>query len=189
MFSLKVDDEIELRLAQAKYAEKVFEVIKANYDHLQEWMLWVNENMSLETVPNFYKNSAKSFKKDGSELGLLIFYQGKIVGGTGLHSIIKPYKSAELGYWLSKEFNGQGIVTKSVVRLLEYAFEEKKLNRLTVKCVTENLKSLAIPEKLGFTKEGVERESVWLHTQFADQVVYSLLAKEWEQNSLFQKND
>jgi ribosomal-protein-serine acetyltransferase len=181
MFSLKVDNEIELKLAQSKYAENAFEVIKANYDHLQEWMLWVNESMSFETVPNFYKNSVKSFKKDGSELGLLIFYQGKIVGGTGLHSITKPYKSAELGYWLSKEFNGRGIVTKSVVRLLEYAFEEKNLNRITIRCVPENLKSLAIPERLGFTKEGIERESVRLHTRFADQVVYSMLAKEWKQ--------
>ena len=140
MFSLKVNDEIELKLAQAKYAVNAFEVIKANYEHLHEWMLWVNENMSFETVPNFYTNSAKSYKKDGSELGLHIFYQGKIVGGTGLHSIIKPYKSAELGYWLSKEFNGRGIVTKSVVRLLEYAFDEKKLNRITIKCVPENRK-------------------------------------------------
>lgn len=183
MFSLKVDSEIELKLAQAKYGKEAHEVVKANYDHLNEWFLWVNESMSFKTVPNFYKNSAKSFKKDGSELGLLIFYQGKIVGGTGLHSIIKPYKSAELGYWLAKEFNGRGIVTKSVVRLLEYAFKEKNLNRITIRCVPENLKSLAIPEKLGFTKEGIERESVWLHTRFADQIVYSMLAKEWEQRN------
>jgi ribosomal-protein-serine acetyltransferase len=180
MFSLKVDNEIELKLAQAKYAVNAFEVIKANYDHLQEWMLWVNESMSFETVPDFYKNSAKSFKEDGTELGLLIFYQGKIIGGTGLHSIIKPYKSAEIGYWLAKEFNGRGIVTKSVMRLLEYVFEEKNLNRITIRCVTENLKSLAIPERPGFTKEGIERESVRLHTRFADQIIYSMLAKEWK---------
>ncbi len=45
MFSLKVDKKIELRLAQAKYGKKAYEVVKANYDHLRERMLWVNESM------------------------------------------------------------------------------------------------------------------------------------------------
>ena len=72
-------------------------------------------------------------------------------------------------------------MTRSVTRLLEHAFDELKLNRVVIKCVPENLKSRAIPEKLGFEREGTEREGGWLHTRFVDHVVYSLLADEWRQ--------
>jgi ribosomal-protein-serine acetyltransferase len=88
-------------------------------------------------------------------------------------------QSAEIGYWLAKGATGKGIITKSVEKLLEYAFDERNLNRVVIKCVPENTKSRAIPERLNFTIEGVEREAGWLHTRFVDHVVYSLLAREW----------
>ena len=42
MFTLKVDEEIELSLPTQSNIEKAFEIVMANYDHLHEWMPWVN---------------------------------------------------------------------------------------------------------------------------------------------------
>ncbi len=179
MFKLTVDSEIELRLPNEHYAKEAFDVIMKNYAHLEEWSPWVNEKISVESTREFYKKSFEAFSDEGVEISLLIFYQGKVVGSTGFHEINRRNKSAEIGYWLAKEVNGKGIVTKCVERQLDYAFDEMKLNRVTIKCVPENLKSRKIPVKLGFTQEGIERESGWLHTRFADHVVYSMLASEW----------
>ncbi|MCA1639220.1 MAG: GNAT family N-acetyltransferase [Acidobacteria bacterium] len=55
---------------------------------------------------------------------------------------------------MAKEFTGKGLVRKSVARLIEYGFNELKLNRIVIKCVPENVKSRAIPEKLGFVQVG-----------------------------------
>ena len=121
----------------------------------------------------------KKFANDGDEIGLQIIFKGEVVGGTGFHSIDRGSKCAEIGYWIAKDATGKGIITKSVKRLIDFAFDEIKLNRIVIKCATENMKSRAVPERLGFTKEGIEREAGWLHTRFVDHVVYSILAREW----------
>ena len=181
MFSLKVDDELELALPSESNIEKAFAVVMENYDHLHEWMPWVSEDFSLESVREYYKSTLLKFASAGDEIGLNIVYKGEIVGGTGFHSIDRRDKSAETGYWLAKKATGKGLVIKSVQKLLEYGFEELVLNRIVIKCVPENTKSRAVPERLGFINEGVEREAGWLHTRFVDHVVYSMLAREWRE--------
>jgi len=179
MFSLKVDDELELALSDENRVEEAFAVIMANYEHIYEWSRWLDENFTLEKAREFCTAHMRSFENEGDEIGLRIIYQGKIVGSTGFHAINRRDKSAEIGYWLAKDCTGKGLMTRTVAKLLEYGFDELKLNRIVVKCVPENLKSRRIPEKLGFTQEGIERESGWLHDRFVDHVVYSILASEW----------
>jgi Acetyltransferases, including N-acetylases of ribosomal proteins len=183
MFSLKVDDELELALPTEKCADEAFAVVMENYEHLHEWLSWVNENFSRESVREFYKLSLMRLAAGGDEIGLNIVYRGRIVGGIGFHEINWRDKSAEIGYWLAKSETGKGLATRSVVRLIEYGFTELELHRIVIKCVPENLKSRAIPEKLGFTREGVEREAGWLHTRFVDHVVYSMLEHEWREKN------
>lgn len=179
MFSLKIDDELELALPSDANAEKAYAVVMANYEHLHEWMPWVNENFTLESVNEFYRRTLVKFANNEDEIGLNIVYKGEIVGGTGFHEIDWQDKSAKIGYWLAKDATGKGLMTRAVEKLLEYAFDERNLNRIVIKCAPENTKSRAVPERLGFTVEGVEREAGWLHTRFVDHVVYSLLAREW----------
>lgn len=180
MFSLRVDDEIELSLQYENRAEEAFAVIMANYEYIREWSHWLDEDFTLEKAREFCRRHEQVLTNETDEIGLRIIYKGKIVGETGLHEINRRDKSAEIGYWLAKENTGKGLVTKSLVKLLEYAFDELKLNRIVIKCVPENVKSRAIPEKLGFVQEGIEREGGWLHTRFVDHVVYSMLAEDWE---------
>lgn len=52
---------------------------------------------------------------------------------------------------------------------------------MVIECGTSNHKSIAIPERLGFIKEGIKRrESQWLYDHFEDIVTFSLLAKDIE---------
>ncbi len=71
------------------------------------------------------------------------------------------------------------MVTKSCRVLIDYAFNELKLNRVEMRCGVENKKSRNIPEKLGFREEGVVRQAGWLHDHFVDYVIYGMLASEW----------
>jgi ribosomal-protein-serine acetyltransferase len=179
MFSLKIDDELELALPCESNVEKAFAVVMENYDHLHEWMPWVNESFSIESVKDFYKMSLLKFANNEDEIALNIVFEREIVGGIGFHEINWRDKSAEIGYWLSKDATGKGLITKSVGKLIDYGFDEMKLHRIVIKCVPENSKSCAVAERLGFTKEGTEREAGWLHTRFVDHIVYSMLEREW----------
>jgi ribosomal-protein-serine acetyltransferase len=67
--------------------------------------------------------------------------------------------------------------------LVDYAFNELGLNRLEIRCATENTKSRAIPQRLGFKQEGTIRQAEWLYDHYVDLVVYGILASEWSDSS------
>jgi ribosomal-protein-serine acetyltransferase len=72
-------------------------------------------------------------------------------------------------------------MVRCVQELLYYAFEHLKVNRIQIKVAVDNLKSNRIPQKLGFTFEGVERDGELLvDDRFTDINVYSLLKNEFE---------
>ncbi len=70
-------------------------------------------------------------------------------------------------------------MTKALNALIQYGFEELGLNRIQIKVAVENKKSRALPERLGFTQEGIIRQAEWLYDHYVDHVMYGLLADEW----------
>jgi ribosomal-protein-serine acetyltransferase len=71
-------------------------------------------------------------------------------------------------------------VTAACRALVDHAFEELGLNRVSIACATENKESCAILERLGFRREGIVRQAEWLYDHFVDHVVYATLASEWQ---------
>ncbi len=80
---------------------------------------------------------------------------------------------------LGAAFEGQGLITCACRVMIDYAFDELGLNRVVISCASENKKSRAIADRLGFTQEAILRQSEWLKDEFVDQVVYGALAREW----------
>ena len=97
----------------------------------------------------------------------------------GYHAIDWENRSTALGYWLGKGYQGKGLVTAACRALVEHAFGELDLNRVSIACATENKKSCAVPDRLGFRREGVVRQAEWLYDHFVDHAVYATLASEW----------
>lgn len=80
----------------------------------------------------------------------------KMIGSIGLHD--KPfdehdstYRQRELGYVLSKDYWNRGLMSEATRRIIRYAFNDLKLDRITVAHFIDNARSQAIINKLGFT--------------------------------------
>ena len=71
-------------------------------------------------------------------------------------------------------------VTKACRTLITYAFTELGLNKVEICCATENIRSCAIPKRLGFKQEGILRDAEWLYNHFVDHAVFGMLAREWQ---------
>jgi ribosomal-protein-serine acetyltransferase len=184
MFTLKVDQEIELQLFQPHHASKLFQLVEDNRRHLDEWLPWV-ENMTstyhFETIIPIWLQQFS--ENNGFNVGIL--YKEKLVGSIGLTQIDWYNKQTSIGYYLSKKAEGHGIMTRSVQALLNYTFFDLGLNRVEIRCGEKNIKSRAIPERLGFVKEGKIREGELLHGHFHDLIVYGMLSKDWKKNSSY----
>lgn len=178
MFTMKVDEEIELQLLQRHHTGEFFKLIDFNRHYLRAWLSWVDEILSPFQLESLIYMWLRQFA-DNSGLTLGIRYKGTLVGSVDLHHIDWYNRQASIGYFLAEEAQGRGIVTRSVSALIQHGFLELGLNRIEIRCGERNMKSRAIPEKLGFTNEGYIREGEQLYGQYHHLIVYGILAREW----------
>lgn len=85
----------------------------------------------------------------------------------------------EIAYWILPEYQGEGYGREAVSLLLEYGFEELRLNRVAADCLATNDASRGLLESLGFSSEGRFREATFQHGSHVDVLRYGLLADEW----------
>src|SRR5690349_8451876 len=133
MFSLKVDEEIELGVLEERHAQPLFELTDRNREHIREWLPWIDFTNSVDDSRDFIRRSLKQFSENnGFQAG--IWYRGELAGCIGYVYLNWPTRRTEIGYWLSKDFNGRGIMTRTVRWLTGYAFGELSLNRVEIRC-------------------------------------------------------
>ena len=179
MFSHKLSENTELRLLEERHAQELTDLTDRNREYLRAWLPWVDANRTVEDRKKFISGALKQFaENDGFTAG--IWHEGRLAGVIGYVSIDWDNRTTEVGYWLGEEYQGRGLVTAACRALVDHAFEELGLNRVSIACATENKKSCAIPERLGFRREGVVRQAEWLYDHFVDHVVYATLASEWQ---------
>ncbi|SES02388.1 ribosomal-protein-serine acetyltransferase [Gracilibacillus ureilyticus] len=178
MFEYKIDEEISLKLVELKDAERVFKLTDRSRDYLREWLPWLDSTTSIEDTKGFIKSSLKSFAGNES-LTTFILYKGEIVGTAGYNRIDWTNNIAYIGYWLGEDYQGNGIMTRVVKALTDYAFHDLGLQKVDIRAAVQNKKSRSIPERLGFVNEGCIRQAEWLYDHYVDHVVYGMLAKDW----------
>lgn len=181
MLSLRINDNIELCLLEERHTEMAFALVDRNRSHLRPWMPWVKPGYSLEDSRSYIKDNLKRLA-DHAGFDLSIFYQGQMAGQIGYNRIDWDNRTTELGYWLGESFQGRGLVTAACRKLIDYALDELKMNRVEIRCAAANTRSRAVPERLGFQQDGILRQAEWLHDAFVDLVVYSTLAGEWRRD-------
>lgn len=174
MFSLAINEHHVLRLPEDKDAQALFENVDRNRQYLRQFMPWVDYNTTVADALTFISECRKNYA-EGEGFSCCIVHQGKIVGTVGFHHIDKLNLKTEIGYWLSQDSQGKGLMRESCKALIKYAFEELKLHRVEIRCAIDNETSQRIPESLGFTREGVLRGAMLLNGQFKDVFLYSLL--------------
>ncbi|HJQ69918.1 MAG TPA: GNAT family protein [Blastocatellia bacterium] len=179
MFSYKLDEETEIRLLVDADAARMFALTDRNREYLREWLPWVDSTRSVEDTRNFIRGALGQFAaNEGFSAGL--WYAGELAGAIGFHRIDWPNRRAEIGYWVSREFQGKGIVTRAARAMVDYSFGELELNRVEIHCAEGNSKSRAVAERLGFREEGVLRRAALLYDRYLDMVIYGMLKEDWK---------
>jgi ribosomal-protein-serine acetyltransferase len=168
-------DGATLRRLTMADLEEVWGVVDASRERLEPWMPWIDSARSIDDQRRWLQSVVDD---PGTLDGGGLFVDGRYVGGAGLTWDSFRVKG-EIGYWISGAFEGRGIVTRAVRALLDIGFRQVGLHRIEIHAGVENTRSRAIPERLGFTMEGIERESGRGSFGFHDSVVYSMLEDEW----------
>ncbi len=159
----------------------MFAAVDAERERLGEWMPWVVHATAIGAYSSFIKNALRS-DEEGTEFHRGLFVGDQVIGGCGA-SVDLVNRGAEVGYWLSSSHEGRGVMTEAVRHLVGFLFDDYEVHRIMIRAAVGNGRSRAIAERLGFTFEGTQRESLVLDDVPTDAAVYSMLEQEWRARS------
>lgn len=112
---------------------------------------------------------------------LAIEIEGEAAGGIGLHGLKDVYRyNGEIGYWLSEQYWGKGIMSDAVGAMVQHAFTKTRWLRLFATIYEHNISSMRVLKKNGFTQEAIHKKTVMKGGKLLDEHLFALLKEQWE---------
>ena len=160
-----------------------------NRPEVARWLL------RTEVEPDAFRDTwlaAAADPNDHSVVAVLADSSGDVVVGTGSlrivdamtqsHLVSGPWRAAQgdLGYMVDPAYGGKGYATDIAAALLDLAFRDLRLHRVTAGCFADNVASWKVMEKLGMRREEHSVKDAW-HGElgWVDGYTYAILADEW----------
>jgi len=179
---VEIDASLKLRQIEMADADAIFETINSQRTYLEKWLPFVMFTKKVTDTEAFIKTVIEApeecfeyvftIREDARFVGLISFKETDRINGV-----------TEIGYWLSENDQKKGIVSRSVIKLCDFAFDTLQLNKVLIKCAVGNFGSINIPKKLGFTFEGIEPDGEMLSDgNCVDLEVYCMKKKGKEIN-------
>lgn len=95
------------------------------------------------------------------------------------YRISLDHNRADIGYWIGKEYRGNGYCTEALTKVVDIGFRELNLMRIEIFCFSDNIASKHIIKKLGFIYEGTLRKDSKIIGEYKDSEAYSMLREEY----------
>jgi ribosomal-protein-serine acetyltransferase len=149
MFPYQLDD-VEIRPFVEAEAETFFAAVEANRERLGKWMGWVHRVRTLDEAVIHIQNYPA---RGGFHAGM---WQGeRLIGGYACRYVDPETHEAEIGYWLTPDAEGKGLVTRVSKAVIDYLFGQKGVRRIKIQAFANNVRSRAVAERLGFAFGGI----------------------------------
>ncbi|RJQ83326.1 N-acetyltransferase [Pseudonocardiaceae bacterium YIM PH 21723] len=129
---------------------RVHALVTESLDQLSPWLDWCADGYDLASATTFL-DYADAGWLTGQAYTYAITDGGEVVGMCGLERRIGPL-GLEIGYWLGRDHVGRGLASGSVATLLPVAFGLPGINRVQIWHDSANVRSGAVPARLGFTE-------------------------------------
>lgn len=157
------------------------EVVRlCNNDNLYRSTLNLPYPYSTEHALTWMKHHHTHFNNDKAyELAITDKKTGKLYGAIAL-SNHQAFNNGELAYWIGEAYWGNGYATEAAKAMLQFAFIEKKYNKVFARYFHANHASGRVIEKIGMKKEGVLKQHIRKDGEYIDLIYYGVLKEEWD---------
>jgi ribosomal-protein-serine acetyltransferase len=163
MLRTDLGDGAALRPFRVDDADELHAVIAANRDRLRPWMPWADQD--IDGTRRYLRDATMATRDVQSAITL----DGRMVGTIGL---VHPAGYPMLGYWLSEEAQGRGIMTRAVLAYVEHVFADLGYERVELRAAVDNTRSRAVAERTGFELVRVVPDAAVIDGRSVDHVVY-----------------
>lgn len=111
------------------------------------------------------------------DLGIVPDAQTQPVGVVSL-GFTPAHDRAELGFWVGREYWGHGLARRASAVVLDWAYTERRLHRVTARTLGDNQRAASLLRALGFRQEGLQRQHQYHWGRFRDVALWGRLASE-----------
>ncbi|MCB8927860.1 MAG: GNAT family N-acetyltransferase [Ardenticatenaceae bacterium] len=176
-----------LRRYRPEDSAAYFQMLQANQEHLREFLpsLWQEVQNEADVATVLRQLAAEWDARNLFIFGVWEKESGSYVGELYLANPDWQVPCVELGYFLVKDKTGRGYATEAARAMIQFAFEQLKVNRIDLQCAADNLASQRVAERCGFTLEGRQRQRQRKKDgKLVDRLWYGLLHNEyaWPEN-------
>ncbi|MGE5520427.1 MAG: GNAT family N-acetyltransferase [Candidatus Dadabacteria bacterium] len=120
-------------------------------------------------------------RNDGVNWGISLKGTNNIIGTISYWQMQKEHDRAEIGYMISPQYQGKGLMQEALEAVLKYGFEVMKLHSIEANVNPSNDRSIKILEKNNFKREAYFRENYFYNGQYIDSAIYCLLDRDMNQ--------
>ena len=168
-------ERLILRKMVLNDAEAVFAY--ASNSEVSRYTLW-ETHRSIEDSRAFLEFATQKYENGGEpDWGIVYRGNGCLVGACGLVNWEAEHARAEVGFVLSRDYWGRGLMSEAVRAILRFGFERMNLNRIEARCIAENAASARVMEKAGMVYEGTLRQREYIKGTYRDIKLYAILKK------------
>ncbi|QES48089.1 RimJ/RimL family protein N-acetyltransferase [Streptomyces venezuelae] len=178
MFSIDLADDAQLFPLEVWHAEEFLAHIDRGREFIGVHVPFPDRATDLESARTLLGTNAAKAAADGARLyGIRV--DGILRGGVLFPAFDAEQGVCEVGCWLEPAAAGRGLITTACRVLIDWAFHTRGMHRVEWHVSSANAKSIAVAERLGFTREGVLRENFRHRGVRQSTEIWSVLAHEW----------
>ncbi len=174
----ELGDGLEAKPALRSDADALIELVRHNVGHIGRYLPPVADIVTPEKAQAHFDLVERQIE-EGSLIDWHLYQDGKLCGEIRFNHIEATNRKTAVGCFIDSRLQGRGLINRAMTRLLAYAFEELRFNRVEWRCDVSNVSSRKVAERLGFVLEGRLRQAQCSESGFEDVLVFSLLASEY----------
>lgn len=176
---IPVDDEIRLVQLREDDVDALFALVDRNRERLLDWF---PERYVYSDKEDVWEDiSPKGFIKihSPSTVQMGIWYQGELAGVINTHPKFPEGTTYFIAYWIGKEYEGKGVITRSAKALVDVLFGLDWVQEVVIYCAVENTRSQAVPRRLGFTERAVIHNDELVRGKSFDEIEFVMTREAW----------
>ncbi|MCB2223178.1 MAG: GNAT family N-acetyltransferase [Actinobacteria bacterium] len=162
-------------------ADPLIAAVGDSIDDLARWLPWAHDGYGRSDAVRFIRDSSAAWA-EGRAFDFAIRAADRPrrhLGNVSVWHTSRREEAGEIGYWVRSNATGSGIGTEAAARVVQVAFEELGLHRVTLRIAVGNHASERIAEKLGFVREGLLRKEVLVAGTWLDHSLWGILDDEF----------
>lgn len=178
MFRLVLSEGLWLEQVETRHADALSSLVTRCHDRLAEWETWP----ALAATPSAARRWVTDLREENAHnrgFTCGVWKDAGLVGLVALGEVNAENLSASLWGFVCPEVEGSGDAGRACVGILNFAFGELALARVTYYCARDNHRSARLAARLGFTHEGVLSSWRLVGGKLLDFHVHGLLRGDW----------